>query len=103
MKSFNEKVYEKLKKVPKGKVITYKELAKSVKSDAYRAVGNAMKNNEDPVKIPCYKVVCSDGFVGNYSGGGMKKKIKLLRKDGIEVNNNKIDLKKYLFKAQDIM
>ena len=98
MKSFDERIYEKLKKVPNGKVITYKELAKAVNSNAYRAVGNAMKSNKDPINIPCYKVVCSNGFVGNYSGGGIKKKIELLKKDGIVVKNNKINLNKYLFK-----
>lgn len=98
-KLFNEKVYEKLKKVPRGKVVTYGSLARSVGSKAYRAVGSAMRNNKDPVGISCYKVVCSSGFVGDYSGvGGMKKKIKLLQKDGIEVKNNKIDLKRYLFR-----
>ena len=99
MSIFNEKIYEKLKKVPKGKVVTYAELARSVNSKAYRAVGNAMKDNKDLINIKCFKVICSDGFIGNYSARGrMKKKIQLLRKEGIEVRNNKIDLKKYLFK-----
>jgi len=98
MKTFSEKIYEKLKKVPSGKVITYKELARAVNSKAYRAVGTCMKNNEDPVGIPCYKVVKSSGEVGNYSAkGGTDKKIKLLRKDGIIVKDNKVDLKKYLW------
>ena len=99
MMSFTEKIYNKLKEVPKGKVITYKRLAELVNSKAYRAVGTAMRNNKDPINIPCYKVICSDGSVGNYSAsGGIKKKIKLLREDGIEVKNNKVDLKKYYFK-----
>jgi deoxyribonuclease V len=56
-----------------------------------------MKNNKDPVNIPCYKVIRSDGSIGGYSGrGGVKTKILLLRKDGVRVKNNKIDLRKHL-------
>ncbi|QQG38989.1 MAG: MGMT family protein [Candidatus Woesearchaeota archaeon] len=94
-----EKVYLQLKKVPIGKVVTYKILAHSINSKAYRAIGSFMRTNKDPVNLPCFKVVCSDGEVGEYSGrGGIKRKIELLRKDGIEVKNNKVDLKKYLHK-----
>ena len=101
MNNFNEKIYEKLKLVPRGKIITYKELAKAINSRAYRAVGGAMKNNKEPNKIPCYKVVLSDGSVGNYSSpGGAKEKIRRLQKDGIEVVNNKVDLKRYLFRFE---
>lgn len=89
-------------KVPKGKVITYKELAKSTNSRAYRFVGNCMKNNKFPDKIPCYKVVNSNGNVGNYSGkGGVKIKIKKLRSDGIKVVNGKIDLKKFEYRIKN--
>ena len=100
MKTFNEKIYSKLKKVPKGKVITYEGLARSVKSSAYRAVGNAMKNNKDPISVPCYKVVCNNGLIGNYSAkGGIKEKIKKLKNEGIKIKNNKvINLDKYLFR-----
>ena len=95
---FRNKVYGQLKKVPKGKVVTYKTLAESLGTKAYRAVGTAMKNNEDPVGIPCYKVVRSDGSVGSYSSpGGTRKKIELLQKDGITVNNGKIDKKYFYF------
>ena len=94
-----EKIYKNLKKVPKGKVITYKSLGKSVNSKAYRYVGMCMKTNSDLIKIPCYKVVLSSGRIGNYSGiGGVKQKIKLLEKDGIKVVNGKVDLKKYGYK-----
>ena len=100
MKTFNERVYDLLRTVPLGKVTTYKELALAVHTKAYRAVGNAMRCNKDPVAIPCYKVVCSDGFVGNYSGpGGMNKKIMLLKNDGIIVEKNMIrDLERYLYR-----
>ncbi|MEM3067358.1 MAG: MGMT family protein [Thermoplasmata archaeon] len=93
-------IYEYLKKVPKGKVITYKELAKSVNSKAYRFVGHCMKTNSNRIKIPCYKVIKSDGKIGEYSDGGIEGKIAKLRKEGIEVVNGKVDLKKYGWKFQ---
>lgn len=94
-----DKIYSNLKKVPKGNVITYKELAKSVNSKAYRFVGACMAGNKNPVEIPCYKVVLSDGRIGNYSGsGGVKSKIKKLENDGIKIINGKVDLSRYLHK-----
>jgi len=88
---FQEKVYSVLRKVPKGKVVTYKILADKLKSKAYRAVGTAMKRNPYAPEIPCHRVVLSSGNIGGYSGkGGVKGKIKLLRKEGVEVKNNKI-------------
>ena len=97
---FYEEVYEKLKEVPKGKVVTYKELARSLNSKAYRAVGTAMRKNKNAPVIPCHRVVKSSGEIGNFSGkGGVKAKIKLLEKEGIKIKNNKIiDFEKVLFK-----
>ena len=54
---FNEKCYELLKKIPKGKVTTYKEIAKALKTKAYRAVGNAMNKNPNPVEVPCPAII----------------------------------------------
>ena len=97
--NLKNKIYKKLKQVPRGKVITYKELAKAVSSKAYRFVGMCMAQNTDMKHIPCYKVVNSNGMVGAYSGAGrIKTKIKLLKKDGIEVVNGKVNLKKYEWK-----
>jgi O-6-methylguanine DNA methyltransferase len=94
---FAEKVYAALKKVPKWKVTTYKELAKAIRSKAYRAVGTAMKMNKDPAHIHCYRVVRSDGSIGEYSApGGTAKKAELLKADGIEITNGRIDLRRYL-------
>ena len=97
MKNFNERCYLILRKVPKGKVTTYKEIAKSLNSKAYRAVGNAMNKNPYAPKVPCHRVVKSDGKVGGFASG-TKKKIKMLKEEGIEISNNKISLKKYLYK-----
>ncbi len=98
MNSFNERCYELLKKVPKGKVATYKEIAKALKSKAYRAVGNAMNKNPYAPKVPCHRVIKSNGEIGGFASGA-KNKIKLLQKEGIKVRENKIiDFDKHLFK-----
>ena len=78
--SFQQKVWKEIAKIPKGKVVTYKELARKIgKPKAVRAVGNAVGANPLPVTIPCHRVVRSDGSLGGYSGrGGVKMKKKLL-------------------------
>ena len=119
---FSDRVYEKLKQVPKGKVITYKALARVLNSKAYRAVGSAMKKNPygyaispEAIRnrrsgsrrdlkrtsglflVPCHRVINSNGRVGGFASG-TKNKIKLLSKEGIKIEKGKIDLKKYLYK-----
>ena len=93
--SFNQQCYKVLKKVPLGKVTTYGEIARILKSKAYRAVGNAMNKNPYSPHVPCHRVVKSDGRVGGFASG-IKKKISMLRKEGIKIVKGKIDLKKYL-------
>lgn len=95
-KSFTSKIYQLARKIPRGKVTTYKELAKAINSRAYRAVGTAMKKNPCAPKIPCHRVVKNNGEVGRFAKG-TKKKIELLRKEGVEVRGGKVDLKKYFF------
>ncbi len=98
-KLLRERVYKELKRVPRGRVVTYRELARSCNSKAYRVIGSYMRTNKDPVGIPCYKVVKSNGEIGRYSGeGGVKSKIRLLERDGVKVINGKIDLDKYGWK-----
>ncbi len=95
---FNEKVLKLTKRIPKGKVTTYKIIAEKLNIRAYRAVGTALHNNKRPIIIPCYRVVNSNGFVGGY-GKGIKKKIELLKKEGIKIKNKKIqDFEKVLFR-----
>lgn len=89
---FSDRVLEVTKKIPKGKVTTYKATAEKLGTKAYRAVGNALHNNKNPVVIPCHRVVSSDGSIGGYSRG-IKKKIELLKKEGVEVKDGKVDLK----------
>ena len=85
--SFQLKVWNYLKKIPKGKVKTYLEVAKAIgKPKAFRAVANAVGKNPFPIKIPCHRVIRSDGNLGGYSGkGGIKQKRKLLISENVIV------------------
>ena len=94
--NFNKKVYDLCRKIPKGKISTYKILSKKLNSKAYRAVGNALNKNKSR-EVPCHRVIKSSGKIGGFAKG-TKTKIKLLKKEGIIIRNNKIDLKKYLYK-----
>ncbi|MBS3156256.1 MGMT family protein [Candidatus Woesearchaeota archaeon] len=98
---FNEKVYELTRKIPKGKVSTYKSIADALGVKAYRAVGNALRRNPNPANTPCFKVVKSSGEIGGYCGPNprkIKEKIRKLESEGITVEKGKIDLSKYLHK-----
>ena len=81
---FQKMVWNEIKKIPKGKTITYKELAIRIgKPKAYRAVANACAKNPLIIQIPCHRVIRSDGLLGGYSGkGGIKKKKQLLVEEG---------------------
>ena len=95
---FQEKVYNLCKKIPKGKVTTYKIIAEKLGTKAYRAVGNALNKNPYWPKVPCHRVVNSNGFIGGFARG-IKNKIKLLKKENIEIKNKKIkNFRKVLFK-----
>ena len=97
-KSFSEKCYALLRKVPKGKVTTYKALANALNTKAYRTVGTAMNKNPYAPQVPCHRVVNSDKRVGKFASG-TKKKIALLKKEGIPIKNNKLqNFEKYLYK-----
>ena len=82
---FQLKVWNYLKKIQKGKVKTYQEVAKGIgKPKAFRAVANAVGKNPYPPKIPCHRVIKSDGSIGGYSGkGGIKKKRQLLNAEKV--------------------
>ncbi len=80
-KEFRTRVFEVLRSIPKGKTLTYKQVASKAGSPkAYRAVGNIIGTNYDP-KIPCHRVIRSDGKIGGYNRG-IKNKIKLLKSEG---------------------
>jgi methylated-DNA-[protein]-cysteine S-methyltransferase len=81
--SFQLQVFKEIKKIPKGQVITYKELAKRIgRPNAYRAVANACGKNNDPKNIPCHRVIRSDGRLGGYSlDGGIEMKKRLINNE----------------------
>ena len=86
-KKFQLKVWNYLKKIPKGKVKTYKQVAIGIKSPrSARAVANACAKNPYAPKIPCHRVIRSNGNLGGYSArGGIKQKLKLLRSEKVVI------------------
>lgn len=91
-----KRIYEAVKKIPRGHVATYGQVAEMAGNKRMcRAVGNALHNNPDPDNIPCFRVVNSQGkLAGNFAfGEGVQE--SLLLKEGVEVINGKVDLKKY--------
>ena len=84
---FQLKVWAYLRKIPRGRVKTYSHVAKDIgKPLAVRAVANAIGKNPYAPKIPCHRVIRSDGSLGGYSGkGGVKTKRFLLKKEGIKL------------------
>jgi len=85
--SFERKVILEVAKIPYGCVLTYKEIAKSINSHAYRAVGTAIGKNPFPIVIPCHRVIRSDGKVGGF-GGGTPMKVEMLENEGIKINKS---------------
>lgn len=82
MITFKEKVLAVVRKIPKGKIVSYKEVARRAGSPkAARAVGNIMARNFDK-SVPCHRVIRSDGKIGNYNRGGAAAKLALLKKEG---------------------
>jgi methylated-DNA-[protein]-cysteine S-methyltransferase len=86
---FDLKVLKIVLKIPKGEVRTYKEVAESMDSRAWRAVGSAMARNPFPLVIPCHRVVKSDLSLGNY-GGGVEMKKQLLKKEGVKIKGQNV-------------
>ena len=86
---FQEKVYALCKKVPRGRLTSYRDIAHALHGRAYRAVGSALNKNPYAPRVPCHRVVNTDGSVGGFARGS-RKKIALLRGEGIHIINNKI-------------
>lgn len=94
-----KRIYEAVKKIPKGYVATYAQVAEMAGDRKMaRAVGNALHKNPDPSTIPCHRVVNAKGeLAGEYAFGGAWKQAEILKKEGVESENGKVDLKKYGF------
>jgi O-6-methylguanine DNA methyltransferase len=97
---FADKVYESCKKVPKGYVTTYGEIAKAIGNPkSSRAVGQALRHNPYAPVVPCHRVVASTGKLHGFGGKfDNPEKFKLLKEEGIEISDNKINLEKFGFK-----
>lgn len=97
--SFAERVYSLCRKVPKGKVTTYGEIARALNTKGYRAIGQVLRCNPYAPQVPCHRVVKSDGSVGGFkrekSGGEIEEKIRLLEKERVKIVDGKVDLRKF--------
>ena len=91
------RIYEAVKKIPKGHVATYGRVAEMAGDKKMaRAVGNALHKNPDPDNIPCFRVVNAKGeLAGEFAFGGAGQQARLLEADGVEVKNGKVDLEKF--------
>jgi O-6-methylguanine DNA methyltransferase len=100
--SFREEVYTLIRKIPKGKVATYGQVAELVGSPgAARAVGMCMKTNPDAPRTPCHRIVASDGKLTGYSGGeGVKTKKEMLLEEGVYFKGDKVDLSRSLWQIK---
>lgn len=91
------KIYEIVKNIPRGKVMTYGQIAEQIRNKKLaRVVGNILHNNPDPANIPCHRVVNSQGELSkSFAFGGAEAQKQLLEKEGIRIVDNKIDLTEY--------
>jgi len=100
---FDERVWKLMETIPRGRVTTYGQIGRKLNTKAYRAVGNACRKNPYAPRVPCHRVVRSDGTVGGFggkiSGKTVEEKTRLLRKENVKVKNGKIvDFEKVLFR-----
>ncbi len=90
--NFKEKVLQVVREIPVSKTMSYKEVAMRANAfGAARAVGTVMRNNFD-LSVPCHRVVCSDGSIGQYNRGGKEKKIEILKSEGVKFIGSKVML-----------
>ena len=93
MNTLQKHVYEVVKKIPKGEVATYGQIARVLSQPkAARAVGAALAKNTDPQRVPCHRVVRSDGASGGYAFGGSVQKEQILKKEGVKFLDGAVDL-----------
>ncbi len=91
---FEQRVFDAISMIPKGKVTTYGLLAKAIGCGSAQAVGQALKRNPFAPRVPCHRVIASDltkgGFAGQREGGKLRKKLRLLKKEGVEFKDGKL-------------
>jgi len=101
--NFDRRVWKLMERIPKGRVTTYGLIARKLNTKAYRAVGNACRKNPYAPRVPCHRVVRSDGRLGGFggktSGKTVQKKIQMLSRENVKVRNGKIeDFDRVLFR-----
>lgn len=98
-KNVKQKIYDFLKTIPKGKVVTYGQIAEYL-GDRHlaRYVGNVLHVNPDPIGAPCFKVVNREGRLAKHFGDGIETQKARLEADGVEVTDYRVDLEKYGWK-----
>lgn len=89
--TFNEKVWTLTTRIPEGKVATYGQIAKKLRSNGARAVGNALNRNPYAPQVPCHRVVGSDGRLTGFAGG-LPKKQRMLKREGVAFKKDKVDV-----------
>ena len=96
-----KRIYEAVRRIPRGCVATYAQVAEEAGDRKMaRAVGNALHKNPDPATIPCHRVVNAKGeLAGEYAFGGLWKQAELLREEGVEVGDGRVDLGKYQWRS----
>jgi len=103
MQEFYGRVWKTMRRIPRGKVTTYGELARALRTKAYRAVGGACRHNPYAPEVPCHRVVASGGRIGGFggktSGKNIRQKIALLKKEGVAVEDGRVvDFSKVFFR-----
>ncbi|MDA4128767.1 MAG: MGMT family protein [Thaumarchaeota archaeon] len=98
-RNLSQEVYDLISKVPSGKVTTYGAVARELNVPrAPRAVGAILRANPHPIKVPCHRVIMSNGELGGYGGkNGTERKAELLKKEGVRVKDGRVNLSLYLF------
>jgi methylated-DNA-[protein]-cysteine S-methyltransferase len=91
---FNEKVWALTSRVPAGSVTTYRDIAEALGTRAYQAVGQAMHRNPHAPTVPCHRVVATSGQLHGYAKG-LARKAELLRREGVAVEDDQVDLSQY--------
>lgn len=99
--TFGDRVYDTARKIPKGKVATYGQIAKLAgKPGAARAVGTYMRKNSGPKNCPCHRVVGAGGSLTGYAFGGVSHKRKILIEEGVSFKGAKVNLETSQWKVK---
>jgi methylated-DNA-[protein]-cysteine S-methyltransferase len=89
--NFHQRVWALITQIPEGKVATYADVARQLGTNGYRAVGQALNRNPYAPAVPCHRVVGSDGKLTGFAGG-LPKKQKMLKAEGVEIRDGRVDL-----------